>query len=176
MLKNEDLFSEIERIRSQDPEGKVRPNAVVDEARDPSSPLHDRFEWDDTLGGEQYRLIQARRLIRAAVTLLPSTNKPCRAYVSLTSDRSSPEEDEELGSTGSYRLTADVLGSDQLQRLLLQDALDELKSLEVKYRQLQELAGVFAAYKAAAAKVKTKATRKKKAAPKKTRRRATASK
>lgn len=44
--------------------GYLTPALVVEEARDPESPLHGRFEWDDGEAAEQYRQIQARRLIR----------------------------------------------------------------------------------------------------------------
>lgn len=45
--------------------GILTPNAVLDDARDASSPLHDQFEWDDTEAAHQYRLQQARALIRS---------------------------------------------------------------------------------------------------------------
>lgn len=44
--------------------GRLTPQAVVDDARDPASPLHERFEWDDSTAAHQYRLSQARELIR----------------------------------------------------------------------------------------------------------------
>jgi hypothetical protein len=43
--------------------------AVVDAARDPTSPLHSYFEWNDTVAAEQYRLHQARSLIRAVTVI-----------------------------------------------------------------------------------------------------------
>lgn len=44
--------------------GILTPNAVVDDAKNPSSPLHDQFEWDNDVAAEKYRLEQARELIR----------------------------------------------------------------------------------------------------------------
>lgn len=45
--------------------GKVlRPEDIIADARNPKSPLHDAFEWDDTKAAHAYRLQQARRLIR----------------------------------------------------------------------------------------------------------------
>src|SRR4029434_7353041 len=44
--------------------GHLHPATVVDDARDPTSPLHDFFEWDDSTAAQQYRLGQARQLIR----------------------------------------------------------------------------------------------------------------
>lgn len=44
--------------------GRVTPEAVREAARDPASPLHDEFTWDDGEAAEAYRLEQARGLIR----------------------------------------------------------------------------------------------------------------
>ncbi len=45
--------------------GKLRPQAVVDAAKDEDSPLHNAFCWDDAEAARLYRLDQARRLIRS---------------------------------------------------------------------------------------------------------------
>lgn len=44
----------------------LTPALVVETARDPEHPLHQRFEWDDEVAGEKYRKEQARKLIRVA--------------------------------------------------------------------------------------------------------------
>jgi hypothetical protein len=44
--------------------GNLNPADVVEDARDPASPLHDFFEWDDDVAAQQWRLSQARLLIR----------------------------------------------------------------------------------------------------------------
>lgn len=45
--------------------GRLSPAAVVETARDPSSPLHHCFDWDNTSAAESWRIEQARRLIRS---------------------------------------------------------------------------------------------------------------
>lgn len=45
--------------------GRLSPADVVETARDPSSPLHHCFDWDDTSAAESWRIEQARRLIRS---------------------------------------------------------------------------------------------------------------
>jgi hypothetical protein len=47
--------------------GGLRPSEVVAAAKPKSSPLHNEFEWNDTKAGEEYRLYQARHLIRVCV-------------------------------------------------------------------------------------------------------------
>jgi hypothetical protein len=44
-------------------EGNVEPEEVVARARDPASPLHSHFEWDDAAAAHRDRLQTARRLI-----------------------------------------------------------------------------------------------------------------
>lgn len=45
-------------------EGTITPDAVVEDARNVASPLHDLFEWDDSKAAHEYRLDQARAIIR----------------------------------------------------------------------------------------------------------------
>jgi hypothetical protein len=44
--------------------GQLTPANVVAAASAADHPLHSRFEWDDTVAASQYRLVQARELIR----------------------------------------------------------------------------------------------------------------
>jgi len=57
-------------------------------ARSRSSPLHKTLEWDDARAGHQFRLIQARTVIRAVV-IVPERkdSPPVRAFVNLHVDR-----------------------------------------------------------------------------------------
>lgn len=45
--------------------GRITPDAVIEDARSKKSPLHDQFEWDDSKAAHQYRLEQAREIIRS---------------------------------------------------------------------------------------------------------------
>ena len=45
--------------------GRLDPKDVVEEARNPQSPLHKSFTWNDDEAAEQWRLQQARQLIRS---------------------------------------------------------------------------------------------------------------
>lgn len=60
-----------------------------------------------------------------------------QTYVSLSRDR---QEDD-----GGYRLIVDVLSDKLLRKELLDEALSALKRMERKYREMSELAPVFAA-------------------------------
>lgn len=69
-MKNRELYeakqharAEIARISTEN-NGKITPFLVVESARDPESPIHDYFDWDDASAAEKYRIEQARGLIR----------------------------------------------------------------------------------------------------------------
>jgi hypothetical protein len=87
--------------------GRIRPDDVVADARDPGSPLHDRFQWDVDKAAHAHWLDTARELIRAVrVTITtdttvvssvayvrdPSLDADEQGYVSVTTLRS----DEDL--------------------------------------------------------------------------------
>ena len=48
----------------------LRPSDVVTEAKPKESPIHNEFEWTDSKAAHQFRLDQARRLIRIAVPMV----------------------------------------------------------------------------------------------------------
>lgn len=60
---NTDVAEAIEALR--DASGYLNPDAVVEAAADPTSPLHGHFEWNDAKASKLYRISQARTLIRS---------------------------------------------------------------------------------------------------------------
>jgi len=55
------VLAEIERIEQRD--GYIKPEIFVNESRDPKSPTHACFMWDDTNAANEYRKQQARHII-----------------------------------------------------------------------------------------------------------------
>lgn len=133
------IRTELDRLKAN---GVIRPVDVVDAAREESSPLHGWFNWDDSEAAHQYRLLQARNLLRVYVIVDTPESNPVRALVSLTTDRNNPG--------GGYRAIADVMGDQELRDQLLRDAFVQLGNLRKKYQHLQELAAVWAALDEAA--------------------------
>jgi predicted TIM-barrel fold metal-dependent hydrolase len=135
---NADITQELERIRLAHG-GFLRPADVVEFAKDEASALHSRFTWDDSEAAAKYRLAEARALIRVVVQVSEQTNEKVRAFVSLSSDRT---------TAGGYRAMADVLDDEVLADILLQDAIAEVASFKRKlerYRELAELNGLIEA-------------------------------
>ena len=124
---------ELEIIRGQNG-GILRPADIVAYARDENTALHSRFEWDDDAAAVQYRLEQARRIVRYTVTVLPNHNKSVNAYVSLTSDRQNGD---------SYRHISDVLVDPLARQHLIRQALDEATAWRKRHADLVELAEIF---------------------------------
>ena len=64
-------------------DGVLTPEAIVEAAKDPASPLHREFEWNNSAAATAWRLHQARQLIiRVHVEDVPMSSPP-RAYVAL---------------------------------------------------------------------------------------------
>jgi len=130
------VTAELRRIAEENG-GILKAEAVIDAARKSGSILHDKFTWDDSLAAREYRLWQARQLIRCTVVFEMRSETTVRAFVSLSTDR---EEDG-----GGYRETVRVLARADTRAQLLADALKEFEGIERKYAALTELAAVFAA-------------------------------
>jgi len=135
-LSNTIALQELERIR-QEHGGILRAEDVVLAAEDLSNPLHNSFEWDDTVAAEQWRLQQARQIIRSVVVILPNIAKPITAFVSLRDDRTQ--------EGGGYRTIIDVMSDKDMRERLLEEALADLRHWEQKYSQFNELQPVFEA-------------------------------
>ncbi len=116
--------------------GLLLPAKVVEAARPKSSPLHSSFEWDDTEAAENYRLWQARQLIRVVVEQVPGMSGSTEVFVSLSKDRFDGK---------GYRVVAEVCKDEDLRAQMLEDALTELEIFKLKYRRLKELTVIFEA-------------------------------
>lgn len=62
-------------------QGEVTPTAVVDMARPEDAVLHPAFEWDDEVAAEEYRLWQARNMVRCLVVVNDNTAEETPQYV-----------------------------------------------------------------------------------------------
>lgn len=139
-VKHEAYLGELLEIRAANPNGLLLPEEVVRYAEDnPDCAIRSRFEWNDGEAAHQWRLEQARTLIRYVIKFIPVESKiiEYQAFVSLPSDRQNRQG-------GGYRLTHMVLSDAEHRRELLVGALRDLKVFREKYRMLTELAGVFA--------------------------------
>jgi hypothetical protein len=134
-----ETLAELRRL-TKEGGGVLNPAAVVESARAEDSPLHDRFTWDDTEAAHQYRLEEARRLIRVHVEIVGQDTAPSPVWVSLASDQA---------AGGGYRPLVKVLSHAEQRAELLAQAKDDMRRFAAKYRRLTELADVVAAMRKA---------------------------
>lgn len=121
----------IELLRKQC-KGELTPEDILEDAKHDNSPLHEYFEWSDTAAAHQYRLQQARGLIRSVVAVYVSEDKPAvrtRAYVHV------PE-----ASAPHYREMTHAMSQTKTRQLILQQAWRDLRAWRVRYQHLKEFA------------------------------------
>lgn len=72
---------ELERIRAFH-DGELYTADVVESAKDKKSPIHDGFTWDNSVAGHNWRLHEARQMIRLIYTVSPNSN-PVPEYINV---------------------------------------------------------------------------------------------
>lgn len=114
--------------------GDVTARRVVEAAKPKTAALHNEFEWDDKVCGVQFRLEQARRLIRAIMVAEEPTkdepNEPTSVYVHVP----------ETKGQGKYVPLAVVADNiDEYERALT-EAQRYLGAAENRFNELRRLA------------------------------------
>ena len=110
--------------------GCLDPADVVAAAASPDSPLHSHFTWSDKAAGAQWRLEEARKLIRSVtITIQADTPLEIRAFVSLPADRP---------HGAGYRDVAEV-GNNELMR---EQFIAELHASAQRFENIARVFGV----------------------------------
>ena len=98
------------------------------------SDLGNYFVWDNEKAGHEYRLYQARKVIRI---YLEKYDDGEPEFVSLSIDRHEPG--------GGYRRVEDVIKVPSLMEVMLADALKELERVRLRYNKVEALSSVWKA-------------------------------
>ena len=125
--------------------GELTPSDVLADAKNPNSPLHSFFEWSDTKAAQEYRLHQARGLIRAVVAVYVSEDKLAvrtKAFVHI------PEP-----GAPHYRSADAAMSTKKTRDLVLQRAWREFQQWRSRYADLKEFGDLFAKAEEVAKKV-----------------------
>lgn len=123
------LRDQLLAIRAE--QGVLTPQIVLEAARPDDHPLHDRFEWDDKIAGEQYRREQAHRLIQSVrVSYISKDNEPrtTRAFVAVPSDIPQPV----------YEPAEDIANNPVLHQIVVAQLEREWRQLRQRYGHLSE--------------------------------------
>jgi hypothetical protein len=134
--KAEMVGAEIEALL-EEAGGELTPGQIIKAAREPESAMHPLFEWNDTAAAQQYRLEQARLLLRS-VTVSVETNdgaRTVRAFVTYT-PADAPEGSREV-YTGVEMARADSKIADQI----IERAWDELLAWKARYDKYKDVFG-----------------------------------
>src|SRR3954451_12733741 len=132
--------AEIERVRMKHG-GFYKPTDLVDASRPKKAPLHDEFEWDDTVAAEAHRAEQARYITRCIVRVERHEDEPeqepVRAFVSVM------REDEDSRRTPFYTSIVLAMSDADMRKQLLNEALADIRQFEKKYVSLEIFADLF---------------------------------
>lgn len=131
---------EAELIALASQSDELTPEMVVEAASVPTSSLHGLLCWDDTKAAHEFRLYQARGLIRRVLVHHVTTNEDVettRNFVSVTI------VDEE-GQHRAYKPLTSVVESQDYTKQMLDDAKKALLTFKRKYAVLSDLVKVFA--------------------------------
>ncbi len=131
MIKNKDLAIYLKDIERE--EGILTPENVVAHAVSPDSPIHDRFDWDETKAAHQWRLQQARGLIREVQVVWEG--REIEEFYNVTISQNTKQK-------RGYVSLKKVLSDSGLHNQVLLEALKELRHWQEKYRTLSELKGI----------------------------------
>lgn len=110
-------------------QGKLTASELVNVSRDEESPLHDMFEWDDSIAAEKYRETQAYKIIRSVEVVIESSPVPQRAFGTV--------------EPKAYQKIERIMETEELRKILLKNAKRELEAFRRKYSRLTELSKVF---------------------------------
>lgn len=128
-------FREIERIRKVNG-GKMRPEYLVEAAKDNSNPLHRTFNWNVKSAAMEHWLHQAR-MIMGSIRVVRETGKHHHAYYAVKSEK-----------VHFYTPAAEVASNEEYRTQLLKQAeqyytagrarFDEITELEPLHRAIDE--------------------------------------
>lgn len=114
--------------------GALRPDDVVDDARDPKSPLHDQFEWDDSVAAHKYRISQARTLIKTVTIEVKVEHREVVVprYV----------RDPSVGERQGYADVFEIKNEQELARDALRAEVKRVRSLLERTRSIAAVLGL----------------------------------
>lgn len=133
------IRAELERVAGNPDLVGLTTEAVVEAAKDPTSPLHGYFTWNVQEAAEKYWAVEARRLISSVryVIVSQDTNEPIRVR-SIVSAKIVNQNDEPVEFNGWIDRKA-LLRKQETRVRFIQRARQELLSWTHRYCDVDEL-------------------------------------
>ena len=113
----------------------LSPETVVEKAKPKASPIHDFFEWDNSVAAEKYRVWQARYLLGRIEVIVQSDGEDdqVRAFHNISVQTDGDEHERGYVTLRDVQANADYL------EIVLENALDEIKAWQKRYGQYKRL-------------------------------------
>jgi hypothetical protein len=134
MLSLEEKRIALEEIAAKH-EGKHSPDIIVAEAFDKNNKLHECFNWDNDSAGHQYRLDQARALIRVVRIHITTTRRRIDSIAYVRDPAASPHEQGYVSIITVKKSHTDALA-------VLEAELSRVQSLIDRARDIAETLGL----------------------------------
>jgi hypothetical protein len=142
-LTPQQVGEELERIRQLNG-GIVEARHVVDVSRQDGTLLHEQFDWDNDIAGENWREDQARRIIRsiAVVQRDPATNREIHQYAFISVAAPFTEG-------AGYQAVTEAMANPDLRQRIIDRERAILDGWIARNRHIEELAVYVQAIQAA---------------------------
>lgn len=144
---------ELERIVTRG--SGITARSLLNYARKKSSPLHDFFEWNDSIAAEKFRLSQAGHLLRKVVIEVEINNRPTliRAFHPIEVIEGRPKV---------YYPLNEILSDKEKRKQVVEYALNEMEGWTERYFNYKELRPIHRVYRKVVKKLKIKRKKSKK--------------
>lgn len=113
--------------------GMLTPYDVVEAAKNPKSPLHNSFEWDNQRAGEKYRLMQARIMLTTVKVEFMGERREAFFNATVKVDKS---------YIRGYFPIERVATEEEIRKEVIRGAIQELEYAQKKYASISQLRGV----------------------------------
>jgi len=111
----------------------LTPERIVNRASNPKSPLHNLFDWNDSIAATKWRLQQARVLVNEVKVIIEQ--KEYFAFENVSVNLSI----EDTESLRVYKPVTEILGTEELRKQVIKSALDHLAYWERQNEKYSEL-------------------------------------
>lgn len=120
----------------------VQPEELVQLASEEDNPCHDYFEWDDSAAAHEYRLNQARRLLRSFTVIIedPETGEA----VEDVGMHRVPVKGRGKAATFAYVPVEQAVQEEESLAFVLAEYVRRLRSIEKDMENCQSFASAFA--------------------------------
>ena len=127
-------YEEIQEIGEE-----VKPEQVIERAKDKGSELHKCFDWNNSVAADKWRLHQARSVLNHLIVIKHEVDgeksEPVQFRVMMKNDRS---------ESSGYKQTIVMVKDEDEYKKLLEQAYSELRVFKQKYQCLSELSEILA--------------------------------